>query len=125
MSWLEEAQGIEDTISTSEPLAVTIQQFKKAYNHFTKKTSIIQLASYEKNGLIFNYNADELQFDYILPEDVKLIISAIDLPDLTQIGIENLEFTFNNKTWLAEKIQPLVPGGILLLYTIQCRIKSG
>lgn len=124
--------GLRD--STAGPLiekygmALTLVRVTEgAYDPSTGKNAASTTASYpDCFGLIDKFTASERSNPQIRNSDIKLLLSAKGLTITPQIGDQ---FTMPDGTWYIPEgdgatynpVEPLAPGGIPVMYTIQLR----
>lgn len=123
--------GLRDT--TAGPLiekygmALTLTRVTPgAYDPATGGVSGATTANYSCFGLVDSFSVNEIMGAMVRSSDKKLLLSAKGLNTVPQIGDQ---FTLPDGVWYIPEgsgsgynpIQPLAPGGIAVMYTIQLR----
>jgi hypothetical protein len=84
-----------------------------------RKTTDFNADTYPTVAVFINYETKEIDGQLIKSFDKKLLVNAIDNEgkDLTKYDA----VIDDGETWKIEKVNPLQPGGVVIMYEIQIR----
>lgn len=88
---------------------------KSSYNVVTDKYATSEI-DYPARGLLLNPTIQNDLGEYSKSDRVQIILAAKGIPDLT--NADDWKITCGTETWWPERIVPIRPGGVAIIYLV-------